>query len=194
MRWRIKRQSNCTESQLLAEMIIIISRRRNWHQLENCPNYALRLSQNAFVWHELEDLTFLWSVNKLARSVTKWSRACDRRSARLTAYIHHTHDHRQLCHVGNTAQHCLLGFFQVILLETLKIPSQPRVESDVSSQVEHFFPHFVCARSKHQCLTVQLNLKLFLWTLVFTWTVSPLSISDIWLLKYCILLRTHIKQ
>ena len=78
-----------------------------------------------------------------------------------------------------------------ILLVTLKMPSQPRVEADVSSQVEHVSPHFVCARSKHQCLTVQLNLKFFLWTLVFTWTVSPLSISDIWLLKYCILLSTQ---
>ena len=81
-----------------------------------------------------------------------------------------------------------------ILLETFKTPSQPRVESDVSSEVEHLSPHFVCARSKHQCLTVQLNLRLFLWTLVFTWTVSPLSISDIWLLKCYVLLRTRTHQ
>ena len=32
----------------------------------------------------------LWSVNKLARSVTKWTRACDKRLARLISYIHHT--------------------------------------------------------------------------------------------------------
>ena len=30
----------------------------------------------------------LWSVNKLARAVTKWTRACDKRSARLISYIH----------------------------------------------------------------------------------------------------------
>ncbi len=29
----------------------------------------------------------LWSVNKLARSVTKWTQACDRRLARLISYI-----------------------------------------------------------------------------------------------------------
>ena len=29
----------------------------------------------------------LWSVNKLARSVTTWTRACDRRLARLISYI-----------------------------------------------------------------------------------------------------------
>ena len=31
----------------------------------------------------------LWTVNKFARSVTKWTRACDRRLARLISYIHH---------------------------------------------------------------------------------------------------------
>ena len=32
----------------------------------------------------------LRSVNKLARAVTKWTKACDKRSARLISYIHHT--------------------------------------------------------------------------------------------------------
>ena len=32
----------------------------------------------------------LWSLNKLARAVTKWTGACDRRLARLISYIHHT--------------------------------------------------------------------------------------------------------
>ena len=53
-----------------------------------------------------------WSVNKLARAVTKWTQACDRRLARLVSHIHHTNDFRQYCHVGNTAQHCRLGLFQ----------------------------------------------------------------------------------
>ena len=57
-------------------------------------------------------LDFLWSVNKLARSVTKWTQACDRRLARLISYIHHTNDFHAYCHVGNTAQHCRLGLFQ----------------------------------------------------------------------------------
>ena len=54
----------------------------------------------------------LWSVNKLARAVTKWTKACDTRLARLISYIHHTSEYRQYCHVGNTAQHCRLGLFQ----------------------------------------------------------------------------------
>ena len=55
----------------------------------------------------------LWSVNKLARSVTTWTQACDRRLARrLSFYPSHTRDYRQYCHVGNTAQHCRWGLFQ----------------------------------------------------------------------------------
>ena len=53
----------------------------------------------------------LWSVNKLASSVTKWTQACDRRQARLISYIYHTNAFRQHCHVGNTAQHFRLGLF-----------------------------------------------------------------------------------
>ena len=57
-------------------------------------------------------LDILWSVSKLASSVTKWTQACDRRLARLISYIHHTYYFRQYCHVGKTAHHCRLGVFQ----------------------------------------------------------------------------------
>ena len=52
------------------------------------------------------------SVNKLARAVANWTRACDKRLARLISYIHHTSDIKQNCHVGNTAQQCRVGLFQ----------------------------------------------------------------------------------
>ena len=54
----------------------------------------------------------LWSVNKLARSITKWTKKCDKRLSRLISYIHHTCEYRQYCHVGNTAKQCRLGLFQ----------------------------------------------------------------------------------
>ena len=47
----------------------------------------------------------LWSVNKVARAVTQWTRACHRRSARLISYTHHTSAYRQYCH-------CRLSLFQ----------------------------------------------------------------------------------
>ena len=54
----------------------------------------------------------LWSVNKLERSITKWTKACDKRLNRLISYIHHTCEYKQYCHVGNTAKQCRLGLFQ----------------------------------------------------------------------------------
>ena len=54
----------------------------------------------------------LWLVNKLARSITKWTKACDERLSRLISYIPHTCYYKQNCHVGNTAKQCRLGLFQ----------------------------------------------------------------------------------
>ena len=54
----------------------------------------------------------LWSVNKLARSITQWTIACDKRLNRLISYIHHTCEYKQYCHVRNTAKQCRLGLFE----------------------------------------------------------------------------------
>ena len=81
----------------------------------------------------------LWSVNKLARSITKWTKACDKRLSRLISCIHYTNDYRQHCHVGNTAQHCRLGLFQDILQATLRIQNQPQEVSCVFLEAEHLF-------------------------------------------------------
>ena len=54
----------------------------------------------------------LSSVNKLARSITKWTKACDKRLSRLISYIHHTCEYKQYCYVGNIAKQCRLGLFQ----------------------------------------------------------------------------------
>ena len=54
----------------------------------------------------------LWSVNKFARAITKWTRACDKRVARLISYIHCTSEDKQCCHVGNTAQQCRYELLQ----------------------------------------------------------------------------------
>ena len=54
----------------------------------------------------------LWSVNKHARAITKWTKACDKHLAHLISYIHHTSEDQQYCYVGNTAQQCRLALFQ----------------------------------------------------------------------------------
>ena len=48
----------------------------------------------------------LWSVNKLERTITKWTKACDKRLIRLMSYIHYTCESQQYCDVVNTAKQC----------------------------------------------------------------------------------------
>ena len=53
-----------------------------------------------------------WSISKFARTVTRWTGACDKRLVRLISCTHYTSHLKQYCHVGNTAQQCRLGLFQ----------------------------------------------------------------------------------
>ena len=55
---------------------------------------------------------FLWSVNKLTRSITKWTKACDERLSRLISYIHHTCEYKQYCLCGKYCQTMQIGLFQ----------------------------------------------------------------------------------
>ena len=92
-------------------------------------------------------------MNKLARSVNKWTGACDRRTAILTSYIHHTSGYRQYCHVCNTAQHCRLGLFQDSdfagdFEDSKATTERRRVGSYVSLEVEHLSPLVGCASNK----------------------------------------------
>ena len=57
-------------------------------------------------------LHILWSVNKLSRSITTWTKACDKRLNRLISYIHHTCEYIQYCHGCYAAKQCRLGLFQ----------------------------------------------------------------------------------
>ena len=63
-------------------------------------------------WTRIGRPDTLRSVNKLARSITKWTKACDKRLNRLISYSHHTCEYKQYCQVGNTAKQCRLGLFQ----------------------------------------------------------------------------------
>ena len=59
---------------------------------------------------------------ELARSITKWTKACDKRLCRLISYIHHTCEYKSYCFVGNTAKQRRLGLFQDSdLQEILKV-------------------------------------------------------------------------
>ena len=107
----IKRLNNYTMSQHRAWMTINLKKKKNkavGELSQVCSQIVLKCSNLARIGRP----DTLWSVNKLARSIAKWTKACDKRLSRLIAYIHHTGDSKQYCHVGNTAKQCRLGLFQ----------------------------------------------------------------------------------
>ena len=88
-----------------------LHRRRNkicWrvvkYMLSNCSEMLI-LGKNWTTWYSMVS-------NKLARSITKWTKACDKRLDRLISKIHYTCVYKQYCHVGNIAKQCRLGLFQ----------------------------------------------------------------------------------
>ena len=89
---------------------------------------CLYLTRIGRFWH-------FWSVNKFARAVTKWTRACDRRLARSIAYIHHTSDYRQYCHLEEYSSALSIGFIPRLrfLPAALRTQHQLRGNSSVSS-------------------------------------------------------------
>ena len=52
-----------------------------------------------------------WSVNHLARNITKWTRADDKRLHRLISWMHHTRDCIQFCFVGDHVEDCFIAMF-----------------------------------------------------------------------------------
>ena len=53
----------------------------------------------------------LWSVNTLARKVTKWTKGCDKRLHRLIEYLKSTNEWVQLCYVGDHPKDCWLALY-----------------------------------------------------------------------------------
>ena len=121
-----------------------------------------------------------WSVNKLARPITKWTKARDKRLNRLTSYIHHTCEYKQYCYVGNTAEQCRLGLFQ----HSDFAGDLLRVKHCAFLEVIHLFQSVECVRNKLQFRTVQQNQKSFLWMQDWGWMVFPHLIYGIWSLQF----------
>ena len=107
--WPTRRRNNSTKYQLHDLMTVISKKKKSVGELSQvCSKIVLKCLYLARIGRP----DILWSVNKLARSITKWTKACDKRLNRLISYIHHTCEYKQYCHVGNTAKQCRLGLFQ----------------------------------------------------------------------------------
>ena len=107
----------------------------------------------------------LWSVNKHARSITKWTKACDKRLSRLISYIHHTSEHKQYIVMWETLPNnadwdC---FKTPNLQEILRIQNLLQVDHCVFSEVTRSLQSAGCVRNKLQFRTAQRNQKSFPW-------------------------------
>ena len=87
-------------------------------------NVCSQIALKCFYFARIGRPDSLWSVNKLARAITKWSRACDKRLASMIFYIHCTIEYKQYCHVGSAA---------------LKIRNQPQLEHYAYLEATHVF-------------------------------------------------------
>ena len=63
---------------------------------------AVRIVLKALYVARIARYDFMWTVNMLAREVTRWNEACDRRWHRLICYMHQTADWALLCFVGDS--------------------------------------------------------------------------------------------
>ena len=179
--WRTEQFNRYTKSQLDA-LTTTNSKKKKLDQLENGLQYAHKCFQNVLSRIGRPDV--LWSVNKLARSITKWTKACDKRLNRLISYIHHTCEYKQYCHVGNTAQQCRLGLFQ-----DSDFAGDLEVSKSTSGRLlctfgSHTFVSisWMC-KNKLQFRIAQQSQKSFPWTQDWAWMGFQLLVFGFWLLK-----------
>ena len=71
-----RRLNNSLKYPLHASMTII-SNRKNWNLLEKLSHVSSQIVLKCLHLARIGRPDILWSVNKLARSVTKWTKACD---------------------------------------------------------------------------------------------------------------------
>ena len=106
-----RRLNNSTKYLLLASMTTT-SKKEEMKSVGELSQVYSQIVLKCIYFARIGRPEILWSVNKLARSITKWTKACDKRLNRLISYIHHTCEYKQYCYVGNTAKQCRLGLFQ----------------------------------------------------------------------------------
>ena len=85
----------------------------------------------------------LWSVNELARAVTKWTRACDKRLTRLISEIQHKSERNKNC------QQCRLRLSQDSdFAGDLEDSKSTSGEFCAYLEVTRLFPQVGCVRNK----------------------------------------------
>ena len=172
--WRTRRLSSCIKVATPCLDDHHIKEEEKKDLLENYLLVAHKLFWNVCIW------------------LTKWTKPCDKRLARLISYIHHTSEFRWNCCVGNTAQNAEYGCFKTLILqETLKTQNQNQEDFCVFWEVKHLYPEVGCARNRPRSHTAQQKPSSYLLMRVYAWTEYQLLIFGIWFLKSSTLLQPN---
>ena len=74
---------------------------------KDCARIVLKVLYLA----RMKRLDLLYSVNALARDVTRWTVACDKKLHRMIGYLNTTKDYSQICMVGDNFEDCQILMF-----------------------------------------------------------------------------------
>ena len=89
--WQTRRLNNSTKYLLHASMTTIF-KEEEMNSVGELSQVCSRIVLKCLYLARIGRPDVQWSVNKLARSITKWTKACDKRLNRLISYIHHIQD------------------------------------------------------------------------------------------------------
>ena len=180
---------NCQKFALLKKLVLgtkwttwhlVVSQQACWssHKIDVCSQIVLQCLYFARIGRP----DILWSVNKLARAVTKngLRLATDAWQDWFHTFI--TQMTTDIVVMWVTRLSIVDGVYSKTqnLLATLRTQNQSQVGFYVSLEVEHPFPWVGCARNKRQCPTVLQNLKAFRWMLDCEWMDYLLLTSGMW--------------
>ena len=148
--WQTGRLNNSTKYLLNASMTIHFTE-EELKSVGELSNVSSQIVLKCLYLERIGRPDILWSVNKLARSITKWTKACGKRLNRLIPSIHHTCEYKQYFYGGNTDQQCSLGLFpdsdfagdledsKIYFWWILRTPNLLRVEHCAFWEVKLFF-------------------------------------------------------
>ena len=96
--WQARRLNNSTKYLLHASMTTT-SKKKKMKSVGELSQVCSQIVLKCLYLARIGRPDILWSVNKLAPSITKWTKACDKCLFRLISEIHHTCEYKQYYHV-----------------------------------------------------------------------------------------------
>ena len=163
-------------------------KKKNWGLLDKWQNFVFELFSKCLYLARIGRPDILWPVNKLARTVTNWTNACDTFSR--FDLLHTPHEWLQtLLSWGLYCPTVQVGTVSGLWFCRRSWRLESRLQKDFCAylEVKHSYQEVGCVRNRLQCHTILQKLRLPLLMRVYAWLGFQLSIFGIWLLKFTIL-------